>query len=136
MLNREVTGKLLDDEIEFKDKYSPDSKWYSPKIYTALFDNKTKKYLAKITGSLAISYLKQPIYKREILTIEEKSYTFQILRNKAITVFEESTETNIINCDNPTSEKGEIIYQEGINQAVLLAVFYILHQFMELHESS
>lgn len=136
LLNREVIGKMLDCEIEFIDKYSPDSKWYSPKIYTALFDSKTKKYLAKITGSLTIRYFKQPIYRRDILTIEGKNYTFYILRNKSITVFEESAETSIINCDNPRSEKGEIIYQEGINQAVLLAVFYVLHQFMELYESS
>lgn len=136
LLNREVKGKLFDNEIEYKDRYSPESKWYSPKIHTVLFDNKTKQYLAKITGSLSINYLKQTIYKREIVTSEGEKYTFQIQKNQGITLIEENTETNIINCDNPTCQKGEIIYQEGINLTVLLAVFYILHQFMELSESS
>ncbi len=136
LLNQEVKGKLFDSEIEYKNRYSPDSKWYSPKLYTVLFDKTTKQYLAKITGSLAINYLKQTIYKREIITSEEKKYTFQIQINQGITLIEDNTDTNIINCDNPTSEKGEIIYQKETNKIVLLAVIYILHQFMELRESS
>lgn len=129
LLNQEIKGKLFDVEIEYKNKYLPDSKWYCTKIYTVLFNNTTKQYLAKITGSLTISYLKQTIYKREIITSEGKSYTFKVHRNQRITLIEDNTETNIITCYNPTSQKGEIIYQEGITQIVLLAVFYILHQY-------
>lgn len=135
-LNLKVIGKLLDNEIEFISRFSPDSKWYSTKIYTILYDNKTKTKLAKITGSLSIKYFKQPIYERKILTIEEKSYTLQIFRNNVMNVFEDGNGNIVINCKKPRLEKGELNHQEGISQTVLLAVFYILHDFMELYESS
>ena len=135
-LNREVTGKLFNCEIEFKDRYVENRKWFSPSTYTALSDTETKEYVAKITGSTSIKYWKNPIYKREIVTKEDNYYIFQISNNNAAIVFEENSKTNLLNCFNPKSEKGELIFTDAINEAVLLATFYILHQFMELKEST
>ena len=135
LLNREVTGQILNLELLLKDKYLPNSKWYSPKIGTMLYDNKTKECVAKITGSLSIKYWNDKIYTREISN-ENKEFVLQITRNHSITVFDKETQKPILNCNNPKSEQGEFSFLAEINEVILLAVFYILHQFMELNEST
>ena len=136
LLNQEILGELFTKKIELKNKIQSNSKWFFPSTYTLLLDCVTKDYLAKITGSTAISYLKKIIYKREITTKEEKKYVFQMSIKEGVNVFEDTTSLSIIHCNNPKSQNGAFTFIDGTDETILLATFYILHQFMELNEST
>lgn len=135
LLNRTITGQLFNGTLEFKDQYLSDSKWFAPKFGTLIYDKKTQAFYGTISGSLAIKNWKQLIYTREI-SIENKAYTFQITRNHDVAVFDKLLTEPVWSCSNPESEQGEFSFSANLNEVVLLATFYVLHQFMELSESA
>ena len=55
---------------------------------------------------------------------------------EGVNVFEDTTSLSIIHCNNPKSQNGAFTFIDGTDETILLATFYILHQFMELNEST
>jgi hypothetical protein len=137
VLNLETQGKFSDQNIIFKYKSSPNSKWYSYKRDVSLYENNTNKRLAVIIDE---KYTHAP-FQILIKTADNNIYTFEINNHKIsfwkseLIATLKKEEKNLIQCKYEKSEFGELTIENETPAVLVLATFHILHQFMELFES-
>jgi hypothetical protein len=127
-------GKLNEKEITFGWVNIPKNGYFSTYTsYPAILDTKTKEYIAKIEEKTIIGRWLKITEKRVITTKDNKEYIIEITTSNNITVAKDNDE--LLSCQYKNSSEGEIIITSILDDAIILGIFYIIHNFMELKES-